>query len=348
MKDSSKKHRYVRVILFTACVLWISVLNIYPQYTDLFDETVTPRMRVMIDNDFGGDPDGLFQLVHHLLSPSVEIRGIIGSKHYDTGFFDFLGTASFACSRINEVLDVMRLTRNFPVYEGANASLTGTGTPIMSQAAKAIVDEAMREGDLAPLFILCGAGLTNIASAYLIEPEIAERVTLIWIGGPEYEGLAISPPNVKNPEYNLGIDIKASQVIYNISEIPIWQVARNVYRQALFSHAELISKVQDKGSVGKFLTGELEDLMKKTHGWLGETYILGDNPLVLLTALQSPWEPDPSSSKYLIMPVPYINDMGNYEESRSGREIRVYTDLDNRLMIDDLIAKLFLFSKQEN
>jgi hypothetical protein len=32
-----------------------------------------PRQRIIIDNDFGGDPDGLFQLAHHLASPSVEI-----------------------------------------------------------------------------------------------------------------------------------------------------------------------------------------------------------------------------------------------------------------------------------
>lgn len=32
-----------------------------------------PRARVIIDNDFSGDPDDLYQLVHHLLSPSVEI-----------------------------------------------------------------------------------------------------------------------------------------------------------------------------------------------------------------------------------------------------------------------------------
>jgi hypothetical protein len=34
---------------------------------------ITPRQRIIIDNDFGGDPDGLFQLAHHLASPSVEI-----------------------------------------------------------------------------------------------------------------------------------------------------------------------------------------------------------------------------------------------------------------------------------
>jgi purine nucleosidase len=36
-------------------------------------------MRVIIDNDFSGDPDDLFALVHHVLSPSVEIPLIIAS-----------------------------------------------------------------------------------------------------------------------------------------------------------------------------------------------------------------------------------------------------------------------------
>ena len=44
----------------------------------LAEVTIEPRIRVIVDNDFGGDPDGLFQLVHQVLSPSVEIRGIIG------------------------------------------------------------------------------------------------------------------------------------------------------------------------------------------------------------------------------------------------------------------------------
>ena len=36
------------------------------------------RIRVIIDNDFSGDPDGLVQLAHHLLSPSVDIRAVTG------------------------------------------------------------------------------------------------------------------------------------------------------------------------------------------------------------------------------------------------------------------------------
>src|SRR6187455_804238 len=62
--------------------LCIICINIFAQKNsaEIFpDSLVKPRMRVIIDNDFGGDPDGLYQLVHHLLSPSVEIRAIIGS-----------------------------------------------------------------------------------------------------------------------------------------------------------------------------------------------------------------------------------------------------------------------------
>jgi hypothetical protein len=36
---------------------------------------MTPRLRVIIDNDFAGDPDGLLQLAHHLLSPGGDPRG---------------------------------------------------------------------------------------------------------------------------------------------------------------------------------------------------------------------------------------------------------------------------------
>ena len=37
-----------------------------------------PRIRVITDNDYSGDPDGLVQLAHLLLSPSVDIRAVVG------------------------------------------------------------------------------------------------------------------------------------------------------------------------------------------------------------------------------------------------------------------------------
>lgn len=310
-----------------------------------YNETVKPRIRVIIDNDFGGDPDGLFQLAHHILSPSVEIKGIIGSQHYKAGFYGSPGTATYACTQANELLTTMQLTAKIPVFEGGANGLLDIKTPIVSDGAKAIVQEAMREDTKMPLYVVCGAGLTNIASAYLMEPKIAKKIILIWIGGPEYQGLAIPPPKGQKLEYNLGIDIKACQVIFNVSDIPIWQVPRDAYRQALYSYPELVYKIKSNGITGKYIVEKLEDLMKRAKRSLGEAYVLGDSPLVLLTALQTSWETDPASCKYVMKSAPGISNSGLYEETSEGRKIRVYTNLDTRLMLEDFVAKLALFKK---
>jgi len=341
------------IMLFVICACTNNAFaqnNNVPKTSDAIfaDDIVKPRMRIIIDNDFGGDPDGLFQLVQHLLSPSVEIRAIIGShlKPGD-GFDPSKETATHAKQKIEEVLNIMELTDKYPVYQGSNFPLENDSTAQPSGAANAIIKEAMRDDTKLPLYIVCGAGLTDIASAYLTEPKIAGRLKLIWIGGPEYTDLAPPPPGYTSLEYNLGIDIKAGQVIFNKSTIDIWQVPRNAYRQVMLPYSSLLLKVKTQGKIGEYLVAELERVMKlmsKFNLNLGEVYIVGDSPLVLLTALQSTFEADPSSSKYVLRPSPFINNQGLYEVNNTGRNIRVYDHLDVPLLLDDLYSKLALFN----
>jgi hypothetical protein len=68
--------------------------------------------------------------------------------------------------------------------------------------------------------------------------------------------------------------------------------------------------------------------------------------LVLLTALESSFEPDPSSSKYVLRQSPLINSQGLYEVNHAGRNIRVYTQLDVHLLLDDFYSKLVLFNQK--
>ena len=310
---------------------------------------VKPRMRVIIDNDLGGDPDGLFQLAHHLMSPSVEIRGIIASHLYEQGFGG-PGTSEYAKEQSMKVINILGLENSVNVYIDKSRSMVDVTKPIDSEAVQVIIKEAMRTDTDLPLYVVCGGGLTNIASAYLLEPEIAEKLTLVWIGGPEYTDIAIPPPGYTTLEYNLGIDIKAAQVIFNDSDINIWQVPRNVYRQPIMSDAELLIKVKGKGKLGNHLFNVMKEAYTKLDKWnipMGEVYIYGDNPLVLLTALQSSFEPDPSSSSYVIKQAPIINEEGLYKVNLKGRNIRVYQQLDNRLLFDDFFTKLVLLGVEK-
>jgi inosine-uridine nucleoside N-ribohydrolase len=303
---------------------------------------IRPRARLIIDNDFGGDPDGLFQLAHHLLSPTMEIRGVIASQHHEEGFYGLSGATAHARDLAAELVKTMGLAERIQVLEGAPASLCDMDIPSPSAAADLIVREAMRDDVKSPLYVACGAGLTNLASAYLVEPRIGPRLRLIWIGGPEHEGLATPPPGKRRVEYNLGIDRVAAQVVFNRSDIPVWQIPRDAYRQALVSYSELLLRVKPQGPTGGFLMSRLDDLLIRAKRSLGETYVLGDNPLVLLTALQTSWEVDPASSRYVLRPTPLINDEGWYEANPEGRPLRVYTSLDVRLMLEDFFAKLAL------
>ena len=277
------------------------------------------EVRVVIDNDFAGDPDDLFQVAHHVMSPGVEVRGIIAS-HLRPG--DAFGpgddSAEAAERRLRELFDVMGLDAGNVIRRGAKHGLVDASTPQDSPGARVLIAEAMRD-DPRPLYVCCGGGLTEVASAWLIEPRIAERLTVVWIGGPEHAGLTSPWPPIANPEYNLAIDLTAGQVVFG-SDLPLWVVPRNVYRQCLVSAVELQQRV-------------------------AEGVRLGDQPLVLLTALQSFYDRDTSSSAFALVPAPELDDAGGLVGRPDGRPIRVYTHVDTRLMFEDMFGKFEVFAQ---
>lgn len=305
-----------------------------------------PRYRMISDNDYAGDPDGLYQLAHHLLSPSVDVRAVIGSHLAAGDPFDSSGqSAAAAAAAATTVLELLDLVDAVPVIAGSEQPLVSRSEPRTSAAAEAIVAEAMRTDTDRPLFVVLGAGLTELASAYLLEPAIADRLTAVWIGGPEYTELgAVPAPNAQPIEYNLNIDLLAGQVVFD-SPIPLWQVPRNAYRECIASMSELVLRVKPHGRLGAHLYQTLIDIfdLVSAHGLnMGEVYVLGDSPLVLLTALQTGFEADPASSPYALLSRPRIGDDGAYLPNPDGHPVRVYSGLDVRLMLEDLYAKLEL------
>jgi purine nucleosidase len=306
---------------------------------------IRPRSRVISDNDYSGDPDGLVQLAHHLLSPSVDLRLVVGSRQAAVK----LGTDEPDTTAADSAVAAHRVAElagraDVPIVTGAGHPLRDRTTPAASGATKAIVTEALREDTDLPLFVTCGGGLTDIASAWLVEPGIAERLTLVWIGGGEHEDLAITPESA-GLEYNTQIDLLAAQVVFNDSDLRVWQVPRDAYVQVLASRAEMLTRMRPHGPLGAHL---YDALGHTSELWgLGETYVLGDSPLVLLTALVSNFTPIPSSSRWVDRPRPRLTDSGGYEANPDGPPLRIFTHLDTRVLLEDLYAQLALHAAGE-
>ncbi|WP_188773325.1 nucleoside hydrolase [Novosphingobium endophyticum] len=300
------------------------------------------RARVLIANEFSGDIDALFSAVHALLSRSTEVRGIIGCRaRFVPGYPE--RTAERSVELVDEILRLMNLTGAVPSLLGS-AQMSSSTAPSKSPGAQAIVDEAMRTDTVLPLYVAVGGGLTEVASALLIEPRVADRFTLVWIGGHA---------DPKRPaENNFVIDPLAAQLVFNQFNVPIWQVPSDVYRTCMVSSTELQAFIAPYGAIGTWLYDKLlEDPRKHIPDQVsfGETYRMGDSPLVLLTALTDllPVSANPSasdqrtsSSRYEESFAPYLNPDGTYTPRDSGRKIRVYKSVDTRLMFSDFFAKM--------
>ena len=79
-----------------------------------------------------------------------------------------------------------------------------------------------------------------------------------------------------------------------------------------------------------------------------EVYVLGDSPLVLLSSLQTFFEPDTASSDFTETAAPAITENGKYDFAKPGRIIRVYTRLDTALMFKDMEDKIALWGMTSN
>jgi purine nucleosidase len=306
-----------------------------------------PRLRVILDNDFAGDPDGLFQLAHHLLCRSVRIPLIIGS-HLPAGFSSG-HDARDAAGRAAELIALMGLAGRYHPIAGAEGPIATRAAWTPSPATAAIVQEAMREDTHEPLVYAAGAGLTELALAWLAEPRIGRRIRLIWIGGNPHPAPGATPPAAPGgPEFNTSIDMLAAQILFNESDIEIWQVPSDAYSQMLFSNAEL-EELGATGPLGAWLKARVDavpEMFAKIPGVppvaASDAYVLGDSPLVTLTALVPPMQPDPASSTYRLMPTPRLLVDGGYAPRADGRPMRVYTHVDAGLTFRDMLARFRL------
>jgi len=305
-----------------------------------------PASRVIIDNDFAGDPDGLFQLAHHLLCEGVSVPLIIGS-HLPAGFGGSESAAASAAEAAT-LCRIMGLSRPGAPIAGAMRPLSSRTASLQSAATASIVAEAMRSDPARPLIYAAGAGLTELALAWRAEPQIGRRLRLVWIGGRTPPGVSNAMPENAGPEFNFQCDPVAAQIIFNESDIQIWQVPEGTYRRMLFSTAEL-DLLAEAGPLGRHLKGRVDAMAARIAAIPGaprllrtDALVLGDSPLITLTALLPPIAPDPSSSRYTDIPTPRLGPDGNYTPSARGRPMRVYTDVDATLTFRDMQARFTL------
>ncbi|MCM1343716.1 MAG: nucleoside hydrolase [Lachnospiraceae bacterium] len=284
------------------------------------------KKRVIIDSDAKNEADDQFAIVQALLSEGFDLRGLIAA-HF--GGENSRQTMQESYDEIMLLLELMGMKGRVRVEKGAPAAMPDEHTPIRSPGAELIIEEAMRE-DARPLYIAFIGAITDMASALLLEPEIAKRnITVIWIGGAAWPA--------GGWEYNLKNDVNAANVIFK-SSLELWQIPSNVYNRMPVSYAELWDRVRPNGKIGKYLA---ENVVRFNDQWTSgpaEYRVLGDSPAVGVIIYEDcgEWEQRPA---------PEVDRDMKYHHTGKHRPIRVCKNIDARFILEDLYAKLKLFSQ---
>ena len=293
--------------------------------------TKLKRRRVIINTDAKNEADDQFAIVHGLLSPMLDVRGLIPA-HFGTR----RNTRSMEESReeVDLLLDLLHMPGQVTVANGAAATIPDETTPADSPGARLIISESLSASESDPLFVAFLGPLTDMASAILIDPDIVNRnVIVIWIGGVGYGGV----DSYRGIEFNLSNDIPAANVVYD-SGIEIWQVPSSVYSMVSVGYAELEEKIGDAGPLGDYLIKQLYEFNTEHNSEPIESRSLGDSPAISLMLFSR-------GGTFRTVPAPRFGAEGHYVPG-SGHPIRVCESVDVRFLLEDMFAKIRRFARQ--
>ena len=289
------------------------------------------RRRVIINTDAKNEADDQFAIVHALLSPSLEIRGVIAA-HFGTSRSD--RSMEESREEIDLLIDLLGDEHRVTVANGAPEAIANEQTPTDSAGAQLIIAESKLATAQEPLFVAFLGPLTDMASAILLDPEIVHRdVVVIWIGGVGYGGVEAYP----GIEFNLRNDIAAANVVYD-SGITVWQVPSNVYSMVSVSYTELEEKIGATSKLADYLISQMAEWNRVHHPGPIESRSLGDSPAISLLLY-------PRGGNFRILPAPRFGQEGHYLPG-SGHPIRVVESVDVRFLVEDMFAKIRKFGRE--
>lgn len=226
--------------------------------------------------------------------------------------------------------ELLRLTAlagtDVPVLAGATAYLPDATTPVDSPAARALVElaHAPRDGRLHVVAIGC---LTNVASALLLDPTIADEVVVVWTAAyPSFWPY-------ENASYNLAQDVDAARVVLASGAPLVYVPGYFVGEELRVSGPELEAHVAGVGPLGDYLWDAVRGHPLFKLDKLGASKVVWDlAPLA--------WLLDPQWCTTRSVPTPDLDDDLVWQPA-AGRPAMVEVhDLDRDAVFGDLFARL--------
>jgi len=203
------------------------------------------RRAALLTTDIGADMDDQWALAHLALAPEIDLRGVVTTHAPNQRAPAAETAAGHARAVFDHLPKTTRKTRRPPVYVGSSVPLRSRDEPLPNGGVRFLLACSRPFTPVRRLAVLVAGAATDVASALLIDPTLAERIEIVAMG---FEGWPDGgdPWNVKN-------DPRAWQVLLASSAPVIVGDAQVTLRRLRLTRDEARDLLADRGAAGRYL-----------------------------------------------------------------------------------------------
>lgn len=283
-------------------------MNINEVLNDLKSDRVK---KAVLDTDAFNEIDDQFAIVYSYFSERIDLQAIYAAPFFNdnsTGYEDGMEKSYDEILRVVECCDK---NSAIPVLKGSKNTITNMGCAVESDAADHLIKLAKESDEI--IYVMAIGAITNIASAIMKDPSIAEKLCIIWLAAKQTHF-----PDVE--EFNLSQDYKAGQIVLNSGAPLLLCPAFNVVC-ALGARIGLIRELKGHNPAAEYVYN------------LGEGYFKGAGEpsdwLRVLWDIAAPAIIDnPSCAEIEIITAPIFTDDRKYAFDSTRHQIMMLNSID--------------------
>lgn len=284
------------------------------------------KVDVVLDTDAYNEIDDQFAIAYMFKSKEkLNPKAIYAAPFFNKMSVSPKDGMEKSYDEIFKLLDLMG--EKCEVFKGSDNYLVDEETPNISPAAQDLAKRVENYSPENPLYVVAIGAITNIASAILLNPNVAENAVVVWLGGSAHQ--------YRNWEFNMEQDIAAARVVM-MSGVPFVQLpCCGVVDRFTVSKPELEYWLKGKNPLANYLaenTIREADSYAKGTAW---TRVIWD-----VTAVAWLLNDEDRFMNADIMPVWIPQYDKYYDPHYRGELMRYVTGINRNVLMTDLFEKL--------
>ena len=171
------------------------------------------RKAVVVTTDIGTEVDDQWALAHLVLSPEIDLKGIVTTHAPNLAAPAAETSAGFA----RELVAKLPTKARPPIMPGSSKALPDASKPLPNSGVDFLIEQAKGRTPDSRLIVLVIGAATDVASALLVDPTWADRVSVVAMGFNGYP-VGGDPWNVKNDPiaWRILLDSRAPIVVGDV------------------------------------------------------------------------------------------------------------------------------------